>query len=211
MFVFSSLANCKGCKPPHSSVLNTIRFSTDCTTTTGIRQDVTVQHLRNGFVLEVYETHARMLLEHGDLNEFNQCQTAIGDLTNNHNSGRKAVLEQSPAAADEFRAYRVLYDVVQNSSIDLVVHAIEESNRRRRGRTDADAGPALGHAWKVATAILRDDYLSFFELYESAPHMSAYLMDYLVRRVRTVAYSRMIASYRPGCRDPELMRACAAA
>lgn len=35
-------------------------------------------------------------------------------------------------------------------------------------------------------------------LYTStSPHMSVYLMDFLVRRVRDQAYERIIASYRP--------------
>ena len=37
-----------------------------------ILQDLVVQHINNKFAVKVYETNARMSLEVGDLNEFNQ-------------------------------------------------------------------------------------------------------------------------------------------
>ena len=46
-------------------------------------------------------------------------------------------------------------------------------------------------------AVVHNDYRGFFKLYESAPHMSAYLMDFLVKRMREKAYERIIAAYRP--------------
>ena len=145
-----------------------------------------------------------MLLEHGALDEFNQCQSMIRSLTDSNNgkaSKKKGVLRQSEEATDEFRAYSLLYDVVQNASIDLKLHvASEKSSIGTTNETNAVAitqGTSVRHALKVVKAVLHDDYLAFFRLYESAPHLSAYLMDYLVRRVRNVAYARIIAAYRP--------------
>ena len=197
-----------------------------------MRQDITVQHLRNNFVLDVYETHSRILLEHGDLNEFNQCQTMIRSLTSFtdadpawedmkspiknefqntiRGTGKPDFLLQSEEAADEFQAYSLLYDVVQNSWCDLIVHfsltknRIDISNKshgstrsRRPNQSPITQGSSVRHALNVVKVIMHNDYLAFFRLYESAPHMSAYLMDYLVRRVRNVAYVRIIAAYRP--------------
>ena len=49
----------------------------------------------------------------------------------------------------------------------------------------------------VVKAVVHNNYQSFFRLYENSPHMSAYLMDFLVRRVRNGSYERIIAAYRP--------------
>lgn len=211
-----------------------------------VRQDITVQHLRNSFVLEVYETHARILLEHGDLNEFNQCQTMIRSLTSPYQasmdeledddlmttpssalenlspnqSETNGLLHQSDETSDEFQAYGLLYDLVQHSWSDLVLAlSLHSRNRSRSDRSiDSDVdtpkkkcqGPPLNggipevvrgssfrHALTVVMAVIHNDYQTFFRLYESAPHMSAYLMDFLVRRVRDAAYERIIAAYRP--------------
>ena len=119
-------------------------------------------------------------------------------------SKKNDVLMQSEEAADEFRAYSLLYDVVQNSWLDLAVHlGSQRWNSRSSGGNSISEegqithGSSVRHAMKVVKAIIHDDYLSFFRLYDSAPHMSAYLMDYLVRRVRNVGYARIIAAYRP--------------
>lgn len=44
-----------------------------------MRQDLTVQHVRNALSVRVYESHGRASLEYGDLAEFNQVnpETAI--------------------------------------------------------------------------------------------------------------------------------------
>jgi len=199
-----------------------------------VRQDLTVQHIRHKFVLAVYETHARLLLEHGDLNEFNQCQTMIRSLTSKTSkldpssegtdefgagvgsasldAANQECLKQTEETADEFYAYGLLYNLVQNSwgemTTLLSTHQSSESEKDLSEISSLPSsdygeiparfrGASVKHAIKVVKAIMNDDYQAFFRLYESTPHLSAYLMDFLVRRVRNNAYQRIIAAYRP--------------
>ena len=76
----------------------------------GLRQDCTVQHLRNELTVQIYEAAARAALQYGDHAEYNQCQTQLNALFQ----------EGQPGSRAEFLAYRLLYQTVHAAQGELV-------------------------------------------------------------------------------------------
>jgi len=128
----------------------------------------------------VYETHARVALEKGDLDEFAQCQTQLAVLADEGFVGQR----------EEFAAYKILCALVRNTDRSELIVAL-------RSRSSSDRHPYVDHAIRVRGAVRENNYADFFRLYRIAPNMSAYLMDHLVDRIRRSALAVMLHAYRP--------------
>ncbi|KAJ3372370.1 hypothetical protein HDU91_003610 [Kappamyces sp. JEL0680] len=144
-----------------------------------LRQDLTVQRIKNDFTVQVYETHSRIAIEKGDLGEFNQCSAQLKQLYSLHNlAGHE----------DEFTAYRILYMIHTLNRRDLV---------ELIGGLGGETGPAVTHALGVRSSLSSGDYLAFFKLYHEAPNMSRYLMDQFLHRERLRTCLKLLRAYRP--------------
>lgn len=142
-----------------------------------MRQDLTVQRIRSSFTIEVYEVHARIALEKGDLGEYNQCQTQLRSLHRSRLGGNP----------DEFMAYRILYVLYTSNR--------PEMNSLLAGMTSKQrAGTSVTHALKLRSALALGDYHAFFKLYALTPLMGAFLVDMFLPRERIAALSKMCQS-----------------
>jgi len=155
-------------------------YSYICDQFKSMRQDLTVQHIKNDFTVTVYEIHARIALEKGDLGEYNQCQTQLRALYGLHLGGNPV----------EFKAYRILYFIhtANRTALNDVLADLTTVEKQ---------APAIKHALDVRSALALGNYHRFFRLYLDTPNMGAYLMDMFVGRERLSALANICRAYKP--------------
>ncbi|KAI7756091.1 hypothetical protein M8C21_006506 [Ambrosia artemisiifolia] len=152
-----------------------------CDQLKSIRQDLTVQRIRNELTVKVYETHARLAIEVGDLSEYNQCQSQLQTLYAEGIKGQHM----------EFAAYNLLCVILHsNNNRDLL-------SAMSRLSVEARKDTGVKHALAVRAAVSSGNYVLFFKLYKNAPNLNTCLMDLYVEKMRYAAVKCMTRSYRP--------------
>lgn len=154
-------------------------YSWICSQFKSVRQDLTVQGIKNEFTVNVYEIHARMALEKGDMVEYNQCQSMLSNLYDLGLGGKNR---------DEFAAYRILMFLhgLNRSDLNLFVGQLTSEQKSNQ---------CVLHALNVQRALSMGNYHLFFSLYNTVPNMGGYIMDHFVERERIRALLVMAKSY----------------
>lgn len=149
-----------------------------CDQIKSIRQDLTVQCIRDSFTVEVYETHARVALKKADHTEFNQCQSQLQMLYGEVGGENK----------NEFTGYFVLYLIFteDHSGLQVLLRKLTQNSDE-----------VVVHALKVRKAWANCRYYELFKLYKNAPKMSKFIMVWFINRERKRAFKILIKAYRP--------------
>lgn len=153
-----------------------------CDQLKAIRQDLTVQMIRNDFTIQVYETHVRLAIVTGDRDSLNQCQSQLKSLYETVANGNENEAE--------FIGYRLLYYILTKSYKDLNRIIIEIKRKYNENEY-------LKHLIKFRTAWHMNNYVMLFKLYKKSNQMSKYLIDLFIERERKLALKMIIKSYRP--------------
>ena len=163
-----------------------------CSQLKAIRQDCTVQRIQNTFAVDVYETHAKIALMEGDLNEYNQCQTQLKELYQG-----LADITEAVQHLEEFLAYRLLYYVFLSTNETYNGGSSDLFHLMLSLTIDQRKHPAIVHALQVREAVAVGDYLQFFRLHNTAPNLGGYLTNHMVATMRLRGLRRMAKAYRP--------------
>jgi hypothetical protein len=164
-----------------------------CEQVKAIRQDLTVQRERGPLAVRVYEAHARIAIENGDLGEFNQC---LSQLTALFAEGLG-----DPARVAEFTAYQILYycinlDTFATDFADLYKDLSVGVAAGRGGGVTREA-PAIDHALRVRAALAAGNHVAFHRLHAEAPGLGGILMDHVLWKVRLRAVRLLCGAFRP--------------
>jgi len=147
-----------------------------CEQLKSIRQDLTVQGIRDEFMIEVYESHARIAIEASDHAEFNQCQSQLAQL---YKDGRKSENQA------EFAAYSIIYCLYTKNMTDMTKRLSQLSE-------DMAKDSLISDALKLRSHLSLGNYLGFFRIYKrSSTHMKL-LVGKFIERERRKAISTIV-------------------
>jgi len=156
-----------------------------------IRQDLTVQRIFNPFTINVYETNARIALQHHDWDQFNVCQTRLVELYE---------LLPSPNKA-EFISLRIIYYFVlrltcstrQNDFGSMSIQSLFRclTNEQRQNMF-------FKKSQEIVNAITSKNFHLFFKIYKDCPiKYIIFLIEPLVPLLRYNALKIMLRAYVP--------------
>lgn len=134
-----------------------------------IRQDLTVQHIKNDFTIHVYETHGRIAIENNDLGEFNQCQSQLKFLYALKRKQGGVIDENFLNLELEFICYRILYMLMTGNNSEIYKIKLEIYNtpdtESKKNRISVRFYKCVEALFNLQSCIIRGNYYHFFRIY----------------------------------------------
>lgn len=169
-----------------------------------IRQDLTVQHIKNDFAMHVYETHARIAIENNDLGEFNQCQSQLKYLYFLKKKSDKSLEGNAYSVELEFTCYRIIYMLMMGNNSEIYKLKLElRSNKLNpKGKKQIELLNCIEKAFLLHAYQIHGDYHNFFDTYnyfKSIPSMklvSHLIKNFLLSKERIKSLNIIAKSYR---------------
>lgn len=169
-----------------------------------IRQDLTVQHIKNDFAMQVYETHARIAIENNDLGEFNQCQSQLKYLYYLKKRSDKNLTNDVYSVELEFTCYRIIYMLMMGNYSEIYKLRLElcSNKPKTKGKKQIELLDCIEKAFLLQSYQIHGDYHKFFNTYKffkSIPSMnlaSHLIKHFLVSKERIKSLNTMAKSYR---------------
>ncbi|OMJ82573.1 hypothetical protein SteCoe_16681 [Stentor coeruleus] len=145
-----------------------------------IRQDLTVQGIRNKFSVEIYQAHTRLALEAQDLDQYNSCMSRLFELYK----------EGLPGRVTEFKAYQIMYFTFQHLYIQLekclkALNGVEKKS------------PEIKQAMEFKRAILLGNYHQVFHIRPNLMNSGNHLLDIFMPKLRVLSLLKICKAYQP--------------
>jgi hypothetical protein len=149
-----------------------------------IRQDCTVQHIKNDFTVKIYETHARMAIQYGELSDYNQCQAQLITL----------YAERLKGCESEFLAYRILYQTfaLVSGNFGELLKSLKLSCQVEHVKS-----PAVVNALRIRDALKTNNFIKLFKLYEVTPNLGQTLIDLFVEKQKFKFLTILCRNFKP--------------
>lgn len=160
-----------------------VNYTYMCDQLKSIRQDMRVQMIENKFTLKVYQTHARLALENGDLGEFNQCQSRLFILYSKPNLKKTSY--------SEFVSYLILYFILTENfesitswRLKLIQEDIQTFQEQR-----------VQKSFQLSQTVLLGNYSNSLSIAKSINGVATNLVAPVIERERLKALMIICQSY----------------
>lgn len=157
-------------------------YSYACDQFKSIRQDLSVQHIKDQFTVKVYQTNALVCLEAWDMGEYNKCLTCLNELEDVYNI---------PISA-EFKMFRMFYllHTQRTSELSEYLRQLHAKSKREL------AHGKIRFALDVVGAVLSKNRPHLFALYRLADEHQKHAMSGFLLRERLGTLAALTNSLR---------------